>query len=78
MLRDYSTIDKRDIKRIVREYNQSNDKNKIKKNIKKAKNELEKYSLKKISISDPEARAMQTKKRFSELSYNAQLSVDRN
>lgn len=71
-------IDRRDIKRIVREFNQSKDKKKIKKNIKKAKNELEKYSLKKVSISDPEARAMQTKKRFSELSYNTQLSVSKN
>lgn len=71
-------IDRRDIKRIVREFNQSKDKKKIKKNIKKAKNELEKYSLKKVSISDPEARAMQTKKRYSELSYNTQLSVSKN
>ena len=71
-------IDRRDIKRIVREFNQSEDKKKIKKNIKEAKNELEKYSLKKVSISDPESRAMQTKKRFSELSYNTQLSVSKN
>jgi transposase len=71
-------IDKRDMKKIVREYNKSNDKKKIKKNIKKAKGELEKYFLKKVSISDPESRAMQTKKRFSELSYNSQLSVSKN
>jgi len=71
-------IDRRDMKKIVREYNKSKDKKKIKKNIKRAKNELEKYSLKKVSISDPESRAMQTKKRFSELSYNAQLSVSKN
>ncbi len=71
-------IDRRDMKRIVKEYNKSKDKKKIKKNIKKAKNELEKYFLKKVSISDPESRAMQTKKRFSELSYNTQLSVSKN
>lgn len=71
-------IDRRDIKKIVREYNQSQDKKKIKKNIEKAKNELEKYDLKKVSVSDPESRAMQTKKRFSELSYNSQLSVSKN
>ena len=71
-------IDRRDMKRIVREYNKSKDKKKIKKGIRKAKGELERYFLKKVSISDPEARAMQTKKRFSELSYNAQLSVSRN
>src|SRR3989338_9431071 len=71
-------IDRRDIKKIVREFNKSKDKAQIKKNIENAKNELEKYSLKKVSISDPESRAMQTKKRFSELSYNAQLSVSKN
>ena len=71
-------IDKRDIKKIVREFNSSKDKTKIKKQIDKAKNELEKYSLKKVSISDPESRAMQTKKRFSELSYNIQISSSKN
>lgn len=71
-------MDRKGIKRIVREYNQSKDKKKIKKNIEKAKNELEKYSLKKVSVSDPEARAMQTKKRYAELSYNTQLSVSKN
>jgi len=71
-------MDRKDMKKIVREYNKSKDKKKIKKNIKKTKNELEKYFLKKVSVSDPEARAMQTKKRFSELSYNAQLSVSKN
>lgn len=71
-------IDRRDMKKMVREFNKSKDKKKIKKNINKAKGELEKYFLKKVSISDPECRAMQTKKRFSELSYNSQLSVSRN
>lgn len=71
-------IDRRDIKKIVREFNASKDKKKIKKNVEKAKGELDKYFLKKVSISDPESRAMQTKKRFSELSYNAQLSVSKN
>jgi transposase len=71
-------INRRDMKKIVREFNSSRDKKKIKRNIKKAKNELEKYSLKKVSISDPEARAMQAKRRYSELSYNAQLSVSKN
>jgi transposase len=71
-------IDRRDIKKIVREFNRSKDKKVVKKNVEKAKNELEKYSLKKVSISDPESRAMQTKKRFSELSYNVQLSTSRN
>ena len=71
-------IDERDLRRIVRDYKKSEDKKKIKKNIKKAKNELEKYSLKKVSISDPESRMMQNKKGFSELSYNTQISASRN
>ena len=71
-------IDERDLRRIVRDYRKSENKKKIKKNIKKAKGELEKYFLKKVSISDPESRIMQNKKGFSELSYNAQLSVSRN
>ncbi len=71
-------IDERDLRRIVRDYKKSEDKKKIKKKIKKAKNELEKYSLKKVSISDPESRMMQNKKGFSELSYNTQISVSRN
>src|SRR3989344_974048 len=71
-------IDERDLRRIVRDYKKSEDKKKIKNNIKKAKNELEKYSLKKVSISDPESRMMQNKKGFSELSYNTQISVSRN
>ena len=71
-------IDRRDMKKMVREFNKSKDKKKVKKKIKKAEGELEKYFLKKVSISDPESRMMQTKKRFSELSYNAQLSVSKN
>src|SRR3989339_2063395 len=71
-------IDERDLRRIVRDYKKSEDKKKIKRNIEKAKNELEKYSLKKVSISDPESRMMQNKKGFSELSYNSQISVSRN
>jgi transposase len=71
-------IDRRDLKKIVREFRKNEDKQKVKKKINEAKNELEKYNLKKVSISDPESRAMQTKKRHSELSYNAQLSVDKN
>jgi len=71
-------MDERDLRRIVKEYRESENKKNIKKKIKRAKGELEKYFLKKVSISDPESRMMQNKKRFSELSYNAQLSVSRN
>ena len=71
-------IDERDLRRIVREYREKEDKKKVKEKVKKAKGELEKYFLKKVSISDPECRMMQNKKGFSELSYNTQLSVSKN
>lgn len=73
---DYlSHMDKRDMKRIVREYR---DKEKAKKQINKARIEIENNNLKKVSLTDPECRYMQTKKAFSEPSYNAQLSVSAN
>lgn len=49
-------VDERDLRRLVREYKESENKKNIKKNVKKAKGELEKYFLKKVSISDPECR----------------------
>ncbi len=71
-------IDRRDMKRIVREYYSRKDKEQVKKNIEKAKNELEKYTLEKVSLADPECRMMQSKKKFAELSYNVQLGVSKN
>lgn len=71
-------IDRRDMKRIVREHYSRTDKKEVKKNIEKAKNELEKYSLEKVSLADPECRMMQSKKKFAELSYNVQLGVSKN
>ncbi len=71
-------IDERDLRKIVREYRKAKDKKKVKKKIKKAKGELDKWLQKKVSISDPDCRMMNTKKSYSELSYNAQLSVSKN
>jgi len=71
-------VDRRDLKKIVREYSKHENKQQIKKSINQAKNELERHDLKKVSISDPEARMMQNKKRVSELSYNTQFSVSKN
>ncbi|MEK6828011.1 MAG: IS1182 family transposase [Nanoarchaeota archaeon] len=71
-------MDERDLRRIVRDYRKSEDKKKLKKKVKKAKGELEKYFLKKVSLSDTDCRMMQNKKGFSELSYNSQISVSRN
>ena len=66
------------MKKIVREHYSRKDKEQVKKNIEKAKNELEKYSLEKVSLSDPECCMMQSKKKFAELSYNVQLGVSKN
>mgnify|MGYP001558798979 CR=1 FL=1 len=71
-------VDERDLKKIVREYNAKKDKEKVKENIEKSKNELVKNKLKKVSLSDPDSRMMQNKKRFTEPSYNAQISVSKN
>ena len=49
-------IDKRDMKKIVREYYSRKDKKQVKENIEKAKNELEKYGLEKVSLTDPSCR----------------------
>lgn len=71
-------IDERDLRKIVREYNKSKDKKKIKGNIERVKNELEKNNLKKVSLSDPESRMMKNAKCFTEPSYNTQISVSKN
>ncbi|MBI2651307.1 transposase [Candidatus Woesearchaeota archaeon] len=71
-------MDKKDLKRIVREFNKSKDKKRVKKNIQKAKKEIKDTAQKKISLTDSESRMMKTAKSFVEPSYNAQLSVSRN
>ena len=71
-------IDKRDLKRIVREFNNRKDKKRIKENIQKAKKELNDTEQKKISLTDSECRMMKTAKSYVEPSYNAQVSVSRN
>ena len=68
-------MDGRDIKRLVNEYH---NKKINKKQIDKAKKELKKNNLKKVSLSDPESRFMQNKKRYTESSYNVQISVSKN
>jgi len=71
-------MDKKDLKRIVREFNKSKDKKKIKENIQKSKKEISKSVQKKISLTDSESRMMKTAKSYTEPSYNAQISVSRN
>lgn len=73
-----TNIDKRDLKKIVRENFKNKDKEKMKQKIAKAKEELEQNNLKKVSLSDPESRVMQHAKRYAEPAYNAQISVTKN
>jgi transposase len=74
-----SNMDKKDFKKIVFEYKRAKDKKKIQKQFSKVKKEVIKdEKLNKISLTDPEARMMQNKKRIREFSYNAQLSVSKN
>ena len=71
-------MDKKDIKQIVRDFNKSKNKSRIKENIRKAKKEIKDTAQKKISLTDSESRMMKTAKSYTEPSYNAQLSVSRN
>lgn len=71
-------VDKRDLKKIVREFNKSKDKKRIKGSIQKAKKEIKDTGQKKISLSDSESRMMKTAKSYVEPSYNTQISVSRN
>ena len=53
-----------------------NQKKKIEEKIKKAEEEIEKSGQKSVSITDPESRFMENKKKRNELSYNPQITVD--
>ncbi len=53
-------------------------KNKIEEKLEKAHQEVEKNDLEKVSTSDPECRFMKSKKGRIELSYNFQITADRN
>lgn len=67
--------DKRDIKQIIKEYR---DKQKAKEQIKKARDELDKNSLKKVCLTDIDCRFMQNKKKVAEPSFNVQISSSNN
>ena len=53
-----------------------NQKKKIEEKIKKAEEEIKKSGLKSVSITDPESRFMENKKKRNELLYNPQITVD--
>lgn len=51
-------------------------KEKVEEKVKKAEEEIEKSDQKAVSMSDPESRFMENKKKRKELSYNPQITVD--
>jgi len=63
---------------VVRDNFKNKNKAKLKQKITRAREELEKNDLKKVSLSDPESRVMQYAKRYSEPAYNTQFSVTKN
>jgi len=72
-----TSLDKENLKEIVKTYRNSKDKKQIKKAIEKVKEEFKEDSkTKTISLTDPECRMMQNKKGVFELGYNAQITVD--
>lgn len=71
-------INKRDLKRIAREFNKSKNKKKIKENIQKARQKFNTNNVEKVSLSDSESRIMKNAKSYTEPSYNAQVSVSKN
>jgi len=72
------------VTRIVKELNKAmiedrkEDVQKIKEDVNKLKSEMQKKGLKKHNFTDPDARFMLNKKGKKEMSYNAQVTVDKN
>ena len=71
-------MDERDLRKVVRDNFKNKDKAKMKQKIVRARDELERSNLKKVSLSDPQSRVMQHAKRYSEPAYNTQFSVTKN
>jgi transposase len=65
-------------KKIIEQHATSDEKQKkkVEEKVKKAEEEIEKSGQKAVSISDPESRFMENKKKRKELSYNPQITVD--
>lgn len=72
------------VQRIVKEINKAiiedrkEDAEKIKEDVNKLKNDIQEKGLKKHNFTDPDARFMLNKKGKKEMSYNAQVTVDKN
>ena len=72
-----TNLEVRNLKGIVKAYRKSKNKEKLKENCRKAKEECEKDpKMKRVSLSDPECRMMKHNGGNYELSYNAQFTVD--
>jgi transposase len=71
-------MDERDLRKVVRDNFKNKNKEKMKRKIARAREELEQNNLKKVSLSDPESRVMQHAKRYSEPAYNTQFGVTKN
>lgn len=67
---------KKAVERYIKELKENGGINKEK--IKKAKEELDKNNLGKVSLTDPECRFMKNKKGKIEFSYNPQITTDKN
>ena len=65
-------------KKVILRHALGSDKQKehINEKLTKAKEEIEKSGQKSVSITDPEARFMENKKKMKEISYNPQNTVD--
>jgi len=72
-----TNLEMKNLKEIVKSYRDVKNKESLKENCKKAKEEFDKDpQIKRVSLSDPECRMMKNKKGFYELDYNTQFSVD--
>ena len=72
-----TNLENKNFKELVRNYRKQKNKKRLKEICKKTKEEFQKdLEMKRASLTDPECRMMKNKKGNSELSYNAQFTVD--
>ena len=70
-------MDRKDFRKIIGEYRNAKNKEKVKEKLEKIKEESQKdEKAKNISSTDPECRMMKNKKGLHEFSYNTQFGVD--
>jgi len=72
-----TNLETKNLKEIVKKYRNNKNKDKLKENCMKAKEEIKKLDEKKrVSLTDPECRMMKGKRGNNELAYNTQFTVD--